>query len=277
MVHIFYLVFSQLAIGGFALLLLVPKDLVGRGFYRLMGLIYLLVIILARCTHLPITGHAITFRNFLFAWQGGDSIFTLLSFLLLLTYTVSLWFKSAAIHRFLLFGGTVFGLIGLVYSAQPYLDQISLPAERFLLPIQFLASALLLGAVNSGMWFGHWYLVTPNLPIRYLKRFNRIFLFSLLLLIFLFVVNLLVRLQTPNTVPLNVFYQIILGMRVVIGFGGSLLLYFIVWDCLRDKSVEHDAVGATRAATGFLYIAMITVFMGELCGRLLLWEIGFVL
>ena len=46
---VFYLVFSQLAVGGFVLLLLVPKELVGANFYRLMGSIYLLVGGLSRC------------------------------------------------------------------------------------------------------------------------------------------------------------------------------------------------------------------------------------
>jgi hypothetical protein len=164
-----------------------------------------------------------------------------------------------------------------VYSAQPYLESITLPAKQFLLPFQFLVSAVLLGAVNSGMWFGHWYLVTPRLPIIYLKRFNQIFLFSLLLSIFLFALNLFFRSQATDAVPLNTFYWIVLGMRLVIGFGGSLLMYFVIWDCLRDKSVERDAVGATRAATGFLYIAMIAVFMGEFSGRLLLLEMRFIL
>ena len=36
--YLLYWVFSQLAVGGLALLLIIPKDLVGRGFYRLMAL-----------------------------------------------------------------------------------------------------------------------------------------------------------------------------------------------------------------------------------------------
>ena len=37
MLLIFYIVFSQLAVGGLALLLIIPKDLVGRGFYQTHG------------------------------------------------------------------------------------------------------------------------------------------------------------------------------------------------------------------------------------------------
>ncbi len=277
MVHIFYLVFSQLAIGGFGLLLLVPKDIVGRGFFRLMGAIYLLIMLLTRCANLAINHQAINFRNFFFSWQGPDSVFALTAFLLILVYTVSLWLKPPLIHRFILFAGTALGFIWIVSSAHPYLKRIDLPAERFLLPIQFLVSAVLLGVVNSGMWFGHWYLVTPRLPVIYLKRFNQVFLISLMLSISLFALTLFLRWQSTESLPLNRFHQIIFWLRLLVGFGGSVIVYLIVWYCLRDKAVERDVVGATRAATGFLYIAMLTVFVGELCGRLLLLETGFIL
>ena len=269
LIPIFYLVFSQLAIGGFTLLLLVPKGLVGRGFYRLMGSIYLLSIIFARCAHLPISGQTVSWRSFFLAWNGQDVLFTLVLFLIFLCYTVSLWLKSEILNRALLFVGTVAGIIWIANSAHSFFQQSSLPADRFLLPLQFLVSAVLLGSVNSGMWFGHWYLVTPDLPVIHLKRFNQIFLIALLLSTSLFVLNYALGVKSSAGLPRSFFLQVVLGMRVLIGFCGSFLMYIIIWYCLRDKAVEHDAVGATRAATGFLYVAMITVFIGEFCGRFL--------
>ncbi len=277
MVLIFYIVFSQLAVGGLALLLLIPKDLVGRGFYRLMGLIYLLVMVFARCANLAINGNSVSLSNFFLAWQGYDSIFVLVFCVLLLLYTISLWLKQALINRLLLIMGAICGVIWIVYSAQFYETAINLPASKLLLSAQFLVSAVLLGSVNSGMWFGHWYLVTPNLPVIHLKRFNQIFLVSLLLSILFFVLNVFLRWGAADVSPLNFFHQIAFWLRILIGFGGSALLYIIIWDCLRDKSTQRDVVGATRAATGFLYIAMLTVFIGEFCGRLLLLEVRFIL
>ena len=277
MVLIFYIVFSQLAVGGLALLLLIPKDLVGRGFYRLMGLIYLLVMVFARCANLAINGNSVSLSNFFLAWQGYDSIFVLVFCVLLLLYTISLWLKQALINRLLLIMGAICGVIWIVYSAQSYETAINLPASKLLLSAQFLVSAVLLGSVNSGMWFGHWYLVTPNLPVIHLKRFNQIFLVSLLLSILFFVLNVSLRWGAADVSPLNFFHQIAFWLRILIGFGGSALLYIIIWDCLRDKSTQRDVVGATRAATGFLYIAMLTVFIGEFCGRLLLLEVRFIL
>ena len=197
--------------------------------------------------------------------------------MLLLLYTISLWLKQALINRLLLVVGAVCGVIWTVYSAQSYGELIDLPAGNFMLSAQFLVSAVLLGSVNSGMWFGHWYLVTPNLPVIHLKRFNQIFLGSLLLSIAFFGLNVFLRWQATDVSPFNFFHQIAFWLRLFLGFGGSALLYIIIWDCLRDKSTQRDVVGATRAATGFLYIAMLTVFIGEFCGRLLLLEVRFIL
>ncbi len=277
MVLIFYLVFSQLAVGGLALLLIIPTSLVGRGFYRLMGAIYLLIVALARCANLAINHHTVNVGSFFSAWQGQDSVFALVFFLLLLFYTVSLWLKPPIINRTLLIVGSVYGFVWIVYSARSYLALIDLPAEGFLLPAQFLVSAVLLGAVNTGMWFGHWYLVTPRLPIIHLKRFNQIFLVSLVLSISFFVLNVFLRWQAADANPLNFFHQLAFSLRILLGFGGSVVMYIIIWGCLRDKSTRRDVVGATRAATGFLYIAMLTVFIGEFCGRLLLLEVRFIL
>ena len=277
MVQIFYLVFSQLAVGGFALLLLVPKGLIGRGFYRLMGGIYLVAVGCARGANLVINGVSFNLGNFLAATQGRDVLFTLVFGYLVLLYLIALWLKPDTVHRILLLLGTIVGFIWIVSSAQPYLEKVQLPAKHILLPTQFVVSSLLLGAVNTGMWFGHWYLVTPNLPVVHLKRFNHVYLGALLAAIVFVGGSTLFWRQADATNPFTVFHELIFWLRILLGLGGSAVMYLIIWYCLRDKATQRDAVGATRAATGFLYIAMITVFTGELCGRLLLLETRLVL
>lgn len=272
---VFYLVFSQLAVGGFALLLLVPTGLVGANFYRLMGSIYLLVSGLSRCANLALHQKPITFRNFFGAWQNPESISVICFVLIVLIYTLSWWFKTPLLTRLLFLSGLVSGMAWLILSAQRYLQIIQLPGEMFLLPLQFLTAAALLGAVHSGMWFGHWYLVVPDLPVVYLKRFNTVLLCTLLGVAVLLCLNLFFRQQSTGTISFNLFYQIIFSMRLI-GIGGTLFLYFITWDCLRPKSVARDVLGATRAATGFLFIAIITVLLGEFCSRLLFLEMRFI-
>ena len=275
-VDVFYLVFSQLAVGGFILLFIVPKGLVGANFYRLMGSIYLLVGGLSRCANLALYQQPVTFRNFFGFWQNLESISVICFFLIVLFYTLSWWFKTPLVTRLLFWGGTICGVAWIVLSAQRYLQAVQLPAEMFLLPLQFLTASVLLGAVHSGMWFGHWYLVVPDLPVAYLKRFNAVLLYTLLGMTLLLCLNFFFRSQSTNVVPFNLFYQIIFSMRILIGIAGTLFLYFITWDCLRPKSVARDVLGATRAATGFLFIAIITVLLGEFCSRLLLLEMRFI-
>lgn len=273
---IFYLVFSQLAVGGFILLVLVPKGLVGANFYRLMGSIYLLVSGLSRCADLARHQQPVTFLNFFGFWQNPESILVISFVLLVCVYTLSWWFKRPLLTKILFMGGSICGAVWIVLTAQRYFQIVQLPGEMVLLPLQFLTAAALLGAVHTGMWFGHWYLVTPDLPVIYLKRYNTVLLFTLSGVTLLLCLNLFFRQQSIDVVPFNVFYQIIFGMRLLIGIAGTLLLYFITWDCLRPKSVARDVLGATRAATGFLFIAIITVFLGEFCSRFLLLEMRFI-
>ena len=273
---IFYLVFSQLAVGGFVLLILVPKGLVGANFYRLMGSIYLLVSGLSRCADLVLHEQPVTFLSFFGFWQNRESVLVISFVLLVLIYTLSWWFKRPLLTQILFVGGSICGAAWIVFSAQRYYPVIQLPGEVILLPLQFLIAAVLLGTVHSGMWFGHWYLVTPDLPVIYLKRFNTVLLFTLSAVTLLLCLNLFFRQQSTDIIPFNLFYQIIFGMRLLIGIAGTLLLYLITWDCLRPKSVARDMLGATRAATGFLFIAIITVFLGEFCSRFLLLEMRFI-
>ena len=273
---IFYIVFSQLAVGGFVLLILVPKELVGANFYRLMGGIYLLVSGLSRCADLARHQQPVTFLNFFGFWQNPESALVISFVLLVLVWTLSWWFKRPLLTQTLFIGGSICGAAWIVFSAQRYFQIVELPGEGVLLPLQFLTAAALLGAVHTGMWFGHWYLVTPDLPVIYLKRFNTVLLCILSGVTLLLCLSVFLRQQSTDVVPFNLFYQIIFAMRLLIGIAATLLLYFITWDCLRPKSVDRDALGATRAATGFLFIAIITVFLGEFCSRFLLLEMRFI-
>jgi hypothetical protein len=51
-------------------------------------------------------------------------------------------------------------------------------------------------------------------------------------------------------------------LRLGVGVGGSLTVALIIRDCLRLPNVQ--------AATGFYYVAMLTVLLGEVLGRFLL-------
>ncbi len=277
LVEIFYLVFSQLAVGGMVVMLLIPKGLVGANFYRLMGGIYLLVGGLTRCANLNLHDQNITFINFFRYWQNTESIMVISFVCILLLYTLSWWFKSSLVTLILFYACILCGTFWIIYSAIAYIKIVEIPGATFLLPAQFILAAALLGTVHTGMWFGHWYLVTPELPVHYLRRFNTVLLSALIVLIGLFCLNLFFRSQIEGTDPFTFHKKLIFFIRTGLGFVGTLILYLITWDCLRPKSVALDEVGATRAATGFLFIAIITVFMGEFCSRYLFLTMQFLL
>lgn len=256
-------------------MLLIPKGLVGANFYRLMGGIYLLVSGLARCANLYLHEQPVTFINFFRFWHDTEAVLVISFVLIIFAYTLSWWFKSSLLTDILFFFGILCGSVWILFSAMSYFQIVQFPGGQFILPFQFLVSTVLLGAVHTGMWFGHWYLVTPELPVHYLRRFNTVLLCTLIATISLFCLNMFFRSQAKDVVPFNFHYQLIFWMRLGIGFGGTLVLYFISWDCLREKSVAKDEVGATRAATGFLFIAIITVFLGEFCSRYLFLSMQF--
>ncbi len=273
--EIFYLVFSQLAVGGFAAMLLIPKGVVNANFYRLMGGIYLLVAVLARCANLYLNKIPVTFMSFLGKLPNYESILVFCFVLFTLCYTWSLWLKSSVVTDIFFYIGILCGCIWIILSATQYFEVAQFLGGKYIIIFQFLISALLLGIVHTGMWFGHWYLVTPDLPVSYLRRFNTVLLWTLVVSIVLFCVNMFVRSQAQNVVAFNFHFQLIFWMRVGLGFAGTLILYLITWDCLSPKSVAKDELGATRAATGFLFIAIITVFLGEFCSRYLFLTMRF--
>ena len=274
-VEIFYIVFSQLAVGGFAVMLLIPKGVVNANCYRLMGAIYLLVGVLARCANLYLNKIPVTVFNFIGGLPNYESILVLCFVFIVLFYALSWWLKSVVLTDMLLYFGVLCGCIWIFLSANQYFELVQFSGGKYILTVQFLVSALLLGIVHTGMWFGHWYLVTPDLPVSYLKRFNTVLLWTLVVSILLFCISMFVRSQAEDVVTFNFHFKLIFWMRLGIGFAGTLILYFITWDCLRPKSVAKDELGATRAATGFLFIAIITVFLGEFCGRYLFLSMRF--
>lgn len=258
-------------------MLLIPKGVVNANFYRLMGGIYLLVGGLARCANLYLNELPVTFLNLIGALPNYESILVFSFVFAVLVYTLSKIFNFSVLSDIFFYIGSLIGIIWIILSANQYSDVVPFSGGKYILTIQFLTSALLLGIVHTGMWFGHWYLVTPELPVSYLRRFNTVLLWTLVVSIAIFSVNLYLRSQAQDVVSFNFHFELIFWMRLGIGFAATLILYFITWDCLRQKSVDKDELGATRAATGFLFIAIITVFLGEFCSRYLFLSMEFLL
>ncbi len=151
----------------------------------------------------------------------------------------------------------VAGLVGLVFAAGEAGDPVALSIARVVVGAAFL------GAVSDAMLLGHWYLVQPGLPRAPLIELVR---WTALL----WPVELLVLLWPTGMVSvldgtIDDGYDGLLGWFWVACTVSTIGLLGVTRAALRER--EYSAV---MAATGLLYLAILTGFGMDLVARLLL-------
>jgi hypothetical protein len=151
----------------------------------------------------------------------------------------------------------VIGAVGIVASG------LEAGGSTWLAVGRLLAGAAFLGSITDAMLLGHWYLVQPGLPRRLLNELVR----ATMVVWPVEVGLLLVR---PGMV------QVLTG-SIDDGWGGvlgwfwvacavtTLVLLFVTRAALRER--EYSAV---MAATGLLYLAILTAFGTDLVARAVL-------
>jgi hypothetical protein len=251
----FSLVFGQLVIGGFLTLVFVPPGILGRGFYRFMGGFYAVLL-----------GFAWWVEGQVFGFAGSIALWSGLFAAVVLLYAVLVWTPLRAVGYGLVWLAIPCG-IGALWQMATGIQSAygGLSATAWGLWGSFLLSSLLLGSAMTAMLFGHWYLTTPDLPTRYLRRLNNTMLVALVGMgLWLAVTIWLARAWLSETgfLALGSFGGIFLWTRLLVGIGVSLTCGLFTWFCLREDS--------TQAATGFLYLVVVFLLMGELLGRFLL-------
>jgi len=129
--------------------------------------------------------------------------------------------------------------------------------------LRLVVGAIFLGAVTNAMLLGHWYLVQPGLPRRHLNE-----LVDLLGKVWPFEVALLL-------VPTGMVS--VLNGTIDDGWGGvlgwfwvacavtTIILVFVTKAALKER--QYSAV---MAATGLLYLAILTAFGTDLVARAIL-------
>ena len=155
----------------------------------------------------------------------------------------------------------VVGLIGLISAgisaanSGVWTDVVSV--------LRLIVGAIFLGAVTNAMLLGHWYLVQPGLPRRHLNQ-----LVDLLGKVWPFEVALLL-------VPTGMVS--VLNGTIDDGWGGvlgwfwvacavtTIILVFVTKAALKER--QYSAV---MAATGLLYLAILTAFGTDLVARAIL-------
>lgn len=151
----------------------------------------------------------------------------------------------------------VIGLVGLVAAG------IGAGGNDFVAVVRTVVGALFIGAVTDAMLLGHWYLVQPGLPRGLLNELVRV---------------------TKYVLPFEVVALLLpTGMLSVIsgsvsdGWGGTLGYFWIacaittaVLCVVTQRALRERYYSAVMAATGLLYLAILTAFGTDLVARAVL-------
>ncbi len=151
----------------------------------------------------------------------------------------------------------IIGLAALVVAGAGAGDPFWLQTARILVGAAFL------GAVSDGMLLGHWYLVQPGLrrePLSELVRWTGV----------LWLPEVVLLLWPPGMIlalngTIDDGYNGMLGWFWVACVIATIALVGVTMAALREK--QYSAV---MAATGLLYLAILTAFGTDLVGRALL-------
>src|SRR5262245_33084974 len=128
-----------------------------------------------------------------------------------------------------------------------------------------LAGGQLLGTTIAAMFLGHWYLNTPTMEIGPLQRLLR--LVAEAVVVRAAVCGAGLATLSFHGAELSTAQCLMIALRWAAGIIGVAVLTWMAWQTLKIRN--------TQSATGILYVAVITVFIGELTSLLLSGETAF--
>jgi len=265
----FLMVFGQLAFGGTLALAIPPFFKVERGFYKSTGVVYL--------------GAGLTSAiGLAFLAHRGDrpgspaaaSLWALsalwaLFCVVLALYLFTLWTDNGLVRARAYTFALALGLVAVLDNALTLRPAAFGIIGSMAYGMSALSSSMVLGFASGAMMFGHWYLIDPNLPVDYLRSLVRVLGVALVgdlvvlglamaaLALFGGVGASAVRDLASSDLALLIF-------RLLVGPAASLVLAWMCWETLK--------IPQTMAATGLLYITVMSVLVGELLGRFILFR-----
>ncbi len=253
----FVMFLYQLSVGGLVGLSVTPFTDLERGFYKSTAGVLVVCAVLAVWGQLDLLPQVRGYDQFL------RLVLLVFFTLFLILYFITLWGERAFLRARLFSIAILAGVTGVIVASYGFAHAPLGPLEAGLLPVRFLISALLLGAVTVGMLIGHWYLIETG---QSLEPFFRVFRFFVTMLIVqtgleVVAIILLYLFGTSATVAtierLFTHHHLLLVSRFLVAQLGPLLLSYMIWKTLADFK-------NTMAATGLFYIALLGVFVGEL-------------
>lgn len=268
--HAYLLLFGQLAFGG-VLALSVPNfHALERGFFKSTACVYLGcgLLILAGKLSLAYTGGVAAVSRA----RAAEAAVWLLFCVLCSVYAATLWgdrfvLRARAYVLTLGAGLLAVGLSGNLYRSAPLVS-----AETLVYTLSFYASAVMLGAVATGMALGHWYLIEVGLSLDPFRRVFKFYVGTLVVQVAVLALGLL-ALFTAGTATtaeqvraLWADHHTLVGLRFGLGPLASLSVAYLIWRTLQ--------IPQTMAATGLFYVAILTALVGEFLGRFVLFRTG---
>ncbi len=253
----FVMFLYQVAVGGLVGLSATPFNDLERGFYKSTAGVLVVAAVLALWGQIDILPEQSGLRDVL-----GVLLLAVFTLFLIL-YFVSLWGERGFLRARFFSTAILTGLAGLMVESYGFSGPSLGPVEAVFLPLSFVVSALLLGAVTVGMLIGHWYLIETG---QSLEPFFRVFRFFVAMLI------IQTGLEMVGTALLYLFgtaateatverlfshHLVLLSSRFLVAQAAPLALSWMIWKTLTDFK-------NTMAATGLFYIALLGVFVGEL-------------
>jgi len=266
----FLLVFAELGFGGMAAIAVPPFFKVERGFYKSSAAVYM------GAGLLPTVGFALLAMRPPEPQAPGaialwiDAGVWLLFCAAVSVYMFTLWTDLGRLRARSYLASLAIGLAGVITAALTLKPPGFGPIAVTGYALSAIFSSAVLGLASGGMLFGHWYLIDPNLPVDYLRTIVRLLGIALVAeLIVLLAVVVTMGLfggHASSQAVVNLFDAdaVLLGMRMVLGPVVSIILAWMTWQTLK--------IPQTMAATGLLYIAVMSVLVGELMGRFILFR-----
>ncbi len=150
------------------------------------------------------------------------------------------------------------GISALAASFWTILWKATSPAAKALWAADVVSSGLLMGATLTAMLLGHWYLNSPGMQLKPLKRL--VFLIGCALLLRACVNGAGLYLEVMASAADTTFY-IFVSFRWLAGIVGTLVMAIMAWYTLKIPN--------TQSATGILYAGVIVCFLGELTSQLM--------
>lgn len=263
----FLLLFAQLYVGGVLALSVPPFHQIARGFYKSTAGVYVGagVLMIAGRVSLLVRRNSVPAMA-----EVAELSLWVLSLVAGAVYVRSLW-GEAMERRARAFALTwMTGLLGLVVGAQFFRLSPLLSLETLLYSLSFVSSAVVLGAVCTGMLLGHWYLIENDLSIGPFRRLFRFFVGALVVQVCVLGITgaALVLLGTSaTTAALATLVEDHLGLLALRIALSPVAAGGVAWMIARTLEIPQ-----TMAATGLFYIAILAVLVGEMMGRFILFR-----